>query len=94
MSAADPLLAEIAELVGLQLGASEVRPGDRLVEELGAESADLLNLVATLEERYGIEIGEQEVAGLSTVESLHALVLRRLADGGEARPPARPGALD
>ena len=45
--------------VALQLGARTVQPGDRLIEELGAESADVLNLVATLEDRYQIEIDEE-----------------------------------
>jgi acyl carrier protein len=71
---------EIAELVALQLGVVEVQPGDRLVEELGAESADVLNLVATLEDRYEIEIEEEEIPRLSTVAELHEAVQRRLSD--------------
>ena len=69
---------EIVELVELQLGARDVAPGHRLVEELGAESADVLNLVANLEDRYGIEIAEEEVPRLSTVADVHDLVQRRL----------------
>ncbi len=94
MSAGDSLLAEVLELIALQLGAARVRPADRLVEELGAESADLLNLVANLEERYRIEIGEDEMAALTTVESLHELVRRRLGSGAARRAPATPDALD
>lgn len=71
---------EILDLVALQLGARAVKPGDRLVEELGAESADLLNLVATLEDRYEIEIDEEEIPQLSTVADVHHLVQRRLQE--------------
>lgn len=73
---------EITRLVGLQLGVAEVRLTDRLVEDLGAESADLMNLVATVEERYGIEIGEEEGARLRTVAELVGLVDELLESRG------------
>lgn len=73
---------EILDLVALQLGAKTVAPGDRLVEELGAESADVLNLVATLEDRYEIEINEEEIPQLSTVADVHQLVQMRLQERG------------
>jgi acyl carrier protein len=71
---------EIVDLVALQLGVDAVDPGDRLVEELGAESADVLNLVATLEDRYEIEIDEEEIPRLTTVADVHRLVEGRLRD--------------
>ena len=74
---------EIVDLVAMQLGAHTVNPGDRLVEELGAESADVLNLVATLEDRYEIEIDEEEIPQLSTVADVHQMVHRRLEERGE-----------
>ena len=77
---------EIIDLVALQLGARDVEPGDRLVEQLGAESADVLNLVATLEDRYGIEIDEEEIPRLSTVADVHRLVRERLQQRRD--PPA------
>lgn len=77
---------EIVDLVALQLGAGDVGPGDRLIEELGAESADLLNLVANLEDRYEIEIDEEEIPRLSTVADVHRMVQRLL--GLRRQPPA------
>lgn len=78
---------EIGDLVALQLGAGEVRPGDRLVEELGAESADVLNLVATLEDRYDIEIEEEEIPRLVTVADVRRLVEERLRERGHGPAP-------
>ncbi len=72
---------EILDLVAVQLGADTVQPGDRLVEELGAESADVLNLVATLEDRYEIEVEEEEIPDLETVADVCALVGRRVGEG-------------
>lgn len=71
---------QILDLVALQLGADSVEPGDRLIEGLGAESADLLNLVAILEDRYEIEIDEEEIPRLATVADVHELVQRRLRE--------------
>lgn len=51
---------------------------DALIETLGAESADVMNLVATLEERFAIEVAEEELPQLRTVSDLHALVCRQL----------------
>jgi acyl carrier protein len=72
-----PTLAEIARLVSLQLGAHTVRGDDYLVEDLGAESADLINLVATLEERYHVHLDETALARVHTVADLHALICRQ-----------------
>jgi len=68
---------EICQLVGLQLGQDEVRPEDELQADLGAESADVANLVAVLEDRYGVEIDEEELPDLVTVADLY----RRVAGG-------------
>ncbi len=66
--------AEIAEIVALQLGRRRVHRDDRLQEDLGADSADLLNLIVALEDRYGIEIGEEQVTELRTVADVERLV--------------------
>jgi len=72
-------LDEIKKLVGMQLGKRNVREGDRFVEDLGAESADVANLVATVEEKYGILIKEAEIANIFTPADLLALVQKRAA---------------
>ena len=72
-------IAEIRELVSLQLGTPEVGDDDALVETLGAESTDVMNLVATLEDRYEIEVDESELPALRTPRDLFELV-RRLVE--------------
>jgi len=69
---------EIRKLVELQLGKRNVHDGDRLVEDLGAESADVANLVAAAEEKYGITIKESEIARIFTPLDLFELVRKRL----------------
>jgi len=69
---------EIRKLVELQLGKRGVRNTDRLVEELGAESIDVANLVAAAEDKYGIAIKESEIPRIYTPADLFELVKKRL----------------
>src|SRR5688500_3550444 len=68
---------EIKKLVGLQLGKRIVNERDRYVEDLGAESADVANIVAVVEEKYGITIKEAEIANITTPSNLLALIQQR-----------------
>ncbi len=70
-------LDEIKKLVGLQLGKRHVSNTDRLVEDLGAESADVANLVAAAESKYGITIKESELARIFTAQDLYELVVKK-----------------
>jgi acyl carrier protein len=70
-------LEEICTLVGLQLGVRNVKGSDRIQENLGADSVDVVNIVATVEEKYRIEIEEAELAGIHTVGDLRDLVAQR-----------------
>jgi acyl carrier protein len=69
---------EIRKLVGMQLGKRNVNDKDRFVEDLGAESADVANIVATVEEKYGVTIKESEIARLLTSEDLFVLIQKRM----------------
>ena len=71
-------LDEIKKLVGLQLGKRNVDEHDRFFEDLGAESADLANIVARVEEKYTITIKESEIARILTPADLFALVQTRV----------------
>lgn len=67
----------IQELVGRQLGRRGVKADDHLVADLGVESIDVLNLVRALEEKFGVSLNDDEVAGLQTVRDLHAIIARK-----------------
>ena len=72
-------MEDIQKLVGLQLGVRVVAEHARLVEDLGAESADVANLVAAVEEKYHIIVKESEIAKIFTPADLFELVLRHLS---------------
>lgn len=67
-------LDEISNIVGLQLGVRRVKATDHILQDLAAESIDVLNIVATIEERYGVVIDETALAEVGTVAELHGLV--------------------
>ena len=73
-----PTVEEIQALVRRQLGVREVRLEDDIAADLGAVSADIINIVATLEDHYNVIIGEEELPDIRTVEQLHRLVCERV----------------
>ena len=73
-----PQAEEIQALVRRQLGLREVRLEDDFAADLGAVSADVINIVAALEDLYKIVIGEEELPDIRTVEQLHRLVCERV----------------
>ena len=67
-------IEDIQTLVGLQLGKRKVTASDRLMEDLGAESADMVNIIATVEDKYRISLEEADIPGVRTVRDLYDLI--------------------
>jgi acyl carrier protein len=73
-----PTPEDILALVRRQLGLREVRLEDDIAADLGAVSADIINIVAALEDLYSVVIDEEELPDIRTVEQLHRLVSERV----------------
>jgi acyl carrier protein len=69
---------EINDLVRIQLGVKQVNSVDRIIEDLGAESADIVNIIAALEDKFQILIDEEEIGDIRTVEDLFDLTQSKL----------------
>lgn len=69
-------LADLKILVGLQLGKPNIDETAHFVEELGAESADILNIVLAVEDKYHVSIAESEMSEIRSTADLYALVER------------------
>jgi acyl carrier protein len=56
-----------------QLGVDEdqVKPEASFVDDLGADSLDVVELVMALEEEFDAEIPDEEAEGLKTVQSVY-----------------------
>ena len=63
------VLERIKEILVDQLGIdeSEVVPEASFIDDLAADSLDIVELIMTMEEEFGIEIPEEEVESLTTV---------------------------
>jgi len=59
----------VKEIIVEQLGVSEseVVPEAKFIDDLGADSLDLVELVMALEEEYGTEISDEEAEKIVTV---------------------------
>lgn len=64
-SIADRVKEKIAEQLGV--GAEQVVPEAKFVEDLGADSLDTVELVMALEEEFGAEIPDEEAEKLTAV---------------------------
>jgi acyl carrier protein len=53
---------------------ARVVPAARLVEDLGADSLDLVEIVFALEDQFGREIGDEETERLVAVADVIALI--------------------
>jgi acyl carrier protein len=63
------LFEDVREVVVEQLNVSpdEVKEESKFVEDLGADSLDVVELVMALEEKFEIEIPDEEAENISTV---------------------------
>lgn len=67
MSVEDKITKIISEKLDVDI--SEVVPKASLVDDLGADSLDLVELVMTMEEEFDIEISDEEAEKLITVQN-------------------------
>jgi acyl carrier protein len=63
------LLDDVKEVVVEQLDcdAAEVKEDSKFIEDLGADSLDVVELVMALEEKFDIEIPDEDAEGILTV---------------------------
>lgn len=67
MSVEDRVKKIIAEKLGVDL--SEVVPEASFVNDLGADSLDLVELIMTMEEEFELEISDEDAEKLVTVKN-------------------------
>jgi acyl carrier protein len=63
------LLDDVKEVVVEQLDCdpAEVKEDSKFIEDLGADSLDVVELVMALEEKFDIEIPDEDAEGIQTV---------------------------
>jgi acyl carrier protein len=63
------ILDEVKEVVAEQLGVNieEIKEDSKFVDDLGADSLDVVELVMALEEKFDIEIPDESAENIATV---------------------------
>ena len=63
------MLEKLAQILVEQLGVdeSEVTPESNFIDDLGADSLDVFQIVIAIEEQFDIEISDQDAEGIKTV---------------------------
>lgn len=69
-------LEKVKQLIASQLGISEdkITPDARLIEDLGADSLDTVEMLMTLEDEFGVSIPDEDAVKLKTVASIVELI--------------------
>ncbi len=72
---------KIIDIVARQLGINDqaLKPTDDIMEDLGADSLDVIEMVMEMEEVFSIEVPDSELEPLTTIQSVIDLVDRHIA---------------
>ena len=62
----------VKEIIADQLGISvdQIKPESKFVDDLGADSLDVVELIMAFEEEFGVEIPDEDAEKISTVQDV------------------------
>ena len=64
----DKIISLIADKLGKK--PAQITLQSRLVEDLGADSLDIVELIITFEDEFGVSLPDEEVAKMKTIEDV------------------------
>ena len=67
----------MADQLGVDPG--EMRPDANILEDLGADSLDVVEMVMAIEEAFDIEVSDEDAEAMRTVGDVEAYVAKRIA---------------
>jgi len=62
----------------LSVDAGQVTREASIADDLDADSLDLVELIMTLEEEFGVTVEEEELEGITTIGGAYDLIARKL----------------
>lgn len=70
------VIDKVKELVAEQLGISKDSISDtsNIIEDLGADSLDVIEMLMTLEDEYGITIPDEKISQIKTIGQIVDLI--------------------
>lgn len=71
---------KVKELMAKQLNVSEdsVTPEKEIVKDLGADSLDIVEMLMTLEEEFGITVPDEDTIDVKTVQDIVNVIEKNL----------------
>lgn len=80
----DEILAELRQAMHemFEVDAADVNLGSHLIDDLGLDSIDAIDMAVRLQELTGSRVGEAELKALRTIEDVVVLVEQALAARG------------
>ena len=69
MSSTQAIENKVKSIIAYQLGVGEdeIKPESSFIEDLGADSLDIVELVMAMEEEFEVEIPDEEAENIKTV---------------------------
>ena len=70
------MINRVKEVIAKQLriNAADIKDTDAIIEDLGADSLDIVEMLMMLEDEYGITIPDQDAMKLSTIGDIVAFM--------------------
>lgn len=70
------VIDKVKELVAEQLGISKdkITENSNIIEDLGADSLDVIEMLMTLEDEYGITIPDDKISQIKTINQIVKLI--------------------
>jgi acyl carrier protein len=66
------MLEQVIDIISKQLkaDAGDINPATNIMEDLGADSLDVVELLMAIEETFGVSVPDEDVTGLKTVKDI------------------------
>ncbi len=73
------IVSAVKKMIASQLGKSEdeITPESSFIEDLGADSLDLVELIMSMEDKFGLEIADEDAEGIVTVQDAINFIMER-----------------
>jgi len=73
----DDVERKVVDLIGevlVDVNKENIHLDSKIVEDLGAESLDIYDMIALLEDEFGLEINDEEVEKIQTVQDVASYI--------------------
>lgn len=78
--ATEPIDRKVREIVALQLGLGEedIQPDSTFIDDLGADSLDVIELLMALEEEFEVDIPDEDAEEFQNVADVIAYLQKKI----------------